>query len=153
MISSGGADSFAESFADSWISEFWRVYERRLNRRLSPYQADKAAGAVNLEHHRLLNFNPSAYFQAPIAWDPPAKFNTFAFMEYCGLADLAPYTDRVRLTFNGRINVKSSSQLWFRLFGVEYDFSNLRQPLQKKNITRPEEITNTELINFLELIG
>lgn len=153
MISNESAQGFADAFTDSWISEFWRLCEKRLNQRLSPYQVDRATGQINLDHHKLLNFNPSAYFQAPVTWDAPAQFNCFAFMEHCGLPELAPYTDRVRLTFNGKINVKSSSRLWFRLFGVEYDFANLQHPLQRRNVVRPEEITNPELIDFLESIG
>lgn len=74
-------------------------------------------------------------------------------MSRYGLSDLAPYTERIRLTANGKVNVKSSSQLWFQLFGLEYDFSRPQTPLKRMNVIRPQEITNPKLEEFLEEIG
>lgn len=143
----------ANAYVDAWVNEFWRQCEKRLSSRLSPYQIDRTTGQVSLEHHKLLNFNPSAYFQRPIPWTAPARFNCYAFMSRYGLGDLAPYTERIRLTTNGKVNVKSASRLWFQLFGLEYDFACPQAPLRRTNRIRPQEITNPELEQFLEHIG
>lgn len=121
---------------------------------LSPAALDRAnPGSLDLERNRLLNFDPSAYFHRRVRWQAPAMWNVPVFMHRYGLGYLAPYTERIRVTTDGRINILSSSRLWFSIFGLEFDLSRPQSPLRRANTTRPQEITNPALEQFLEQIG
>jgi hypothetical protein len=118
----------------------------------TPQALDRAnPRRLDLERCRLLNYNPSAYFGRRVAWDPPARFNVAQFMIRCKLPELAPYTEVLRLTTDGKVQIRSASKLWFRLFGVGYNFAK-PNPLTFTDIVRPEQIKNTQLIQFLELL-
>lgn len=136
--------------------ERWRASQAEFapNQPLTPAAIDRAnPRRLNLDRNRLLNFNPAAYFGRAISWPAPASFNAADFMQRYGLGELAPYTERLRVTTDGRINVLASSRLWFQLFGVGFNWSNLESPLTVTNAVRPQQIANPQLIHFLELIG
>lgn len=136
--------------------ERWRASQSQIQpvAQLTPAAIDRAnPRRLDLERCRLLNFNPSAYFGLPVPWSPPARFNVAQFMHRYGLDYLAPYTERLRLTTDGRVNVLSSSRLWFQLFGIGYDLSQPKAPLRVTNAVRPQLIENPQLTQFLELIG
>jgi hypothetical protein len=121
---------------------------------LPPVAIDRAnPGVFNLGRTRLLNFKPSAYFGQLVRWQAPAEFNCNAFMNHLGLSDLAPFTQRIRLTTDGKINVLAASSLWFQIFGAEYSWDNLATPLRVNNLTRPQEIHDPELLKFLEVLA
>jgi hypothetical protein len=106
-----------------------------------------------LSYNQLLNFSPSEFFGTPVNWRPPASFNCSEFMARYVDPMLAPYTDRIRITTDGRINVKASSGVWVRLFGIGYNLRKPYAPLAVTNQVRPQELTDQQLINFLEMVG
>jgi hypothetical protein len=135
--------------------ECWRAAQAQLSpsSTLTPAALDRAnPRRLDLERCRLLNFNPAAYFGRSVPWHPPAQFNVASFMNRYGLGDLAPYTERLRLTTDGRVHVFSSSRLWFVLFGIGYDLRYPNAPLRHTNTIRPQPIQNPALIQFLELL-
>ncbi len=135
--------------------ERWRASQAQLSssQPLTPAALDRAnPRRLDLERCRLLNFNPAAYFGYTVSWLPPARFNVATFMNRYGLGDLAPYTERLRLTTDGRVHVLSSSRLWFVLFGIGYDLRSPQAPLRLTNTVRPQPIQNSALIQFLELL-
>ena len=135
--------------------EKWRASQAQLTptQALTPAALDRAnPRRLDLERCRLLNFQPAAYFGRPVPWQAPARFNVAQFMSRYGLDYLAPYAELLRLTTDGRVNIRAASKVWVRLFGLGYDLSNPRAPLRVTNNVRPEEIKNPQLVQFLELL-
>ncbi len=135
--------------------ERWRSAQAQLSptQSLSPAALDRAnPRRLDLERCRLLNFNPAAYFGRSVPWHPPARFNVAQFMSRYGLDYLAPYSELLRLTTDGRVNIRAASKVWVRLFGLGYDLSQPDKPLRVTNHVRPQEIHNPQLIQLLELI-
>ena len=135
--------------------EKWRVSQAQLTptQALTPAALDWAnPRRLDLERCRLLNFQPAAYFGRPVPWQAPARFNVAQFMTLYGLDYLAPYSELLRLTTDGRVNIRAASKVWVRLFGLGYDLSNPQAPLRVTNHVRPEEIKNPQLVQFLELL-
>lgn len=135
--------------------ERWRASQAQITpaQTLTPAALDRAnPRRLDLERCRLLNFQPNAYFGRPVPWQAPARFNVAQFMTRYGLDYLAPYAELLRLTTDGRVNIRAASKVWVRLFGLGYDLSNPRAPLRVTNHVRPEEIKNPQLVQFLELL-
>lgn len=135
--------------------EKWRAAQAEVTPAapLTPAALDRAnPRRLDLERCRLLNFQPATYFGRPVPWQAPARFNVSLFMTRYGLDYLAPYAELLRLTTDGRVNVRSSTKVWVRLFGLGYDLSQPARPLRLTNHVRPEEIKNNALIQFLELL-
>ena len=135
--------------------EQWRASQAQLTptQALTPATLDRAnPRRLDLERCRLLNFQPAAYFGRPVPWQAPARFNVAQFMSRYGLDYLAPYSELLRLTTDGRVNIRAASKVWVRLFGLGYDLSQPHAPLRVTNHVRPEEIKNPQLVQFLELL-
>ena len=135
--------------------ERWRASQAQLTptQALTPAALDRAnPRRLDLERCRLLNFQPNAYFGRPVPWQAPARFNVAQFMSRYGLDYLAPYSELLRLTTDGRVNIRAASKVWVRLFGLGYDLSHPHAPLRVTNHVRPEEIKNPQLVQFLELL-
>lgn len=138
--------------------ERWRAGQAEfppatLAKPLTPAEQDRAnPRRLELDRNRLLNFEPAKYFGRPVPWDPPARFNVASFMTRYGLDELAPYTEKLRLTTDGLVNVKAASNLWFRLFGIGYDLGDPDSPLRVTNTVRPRLVENPQLLQFLELL-
>jgi hypothetical protein len=135
--------------------EKWRAAQSKVTPAapLTPVAIDRAnPRRLDLERCRLLNFQPATYFGRPVPWQAPARFNVAQFMAQYGLDYLAPYSELLRLTTDGRVNIRAATKVWVRLFGLGYDLSQPDRPLRVTNRVRPEAIHNPLLIQFLELI-
>lgn len=135
--------------------EKWRASQAQLTPAQAPTPAslDRAnPRRLDLERCRLLNFQPNTYFGRPVPWQAPARFNIAQFMSRYGLDYLASYAELLRLTTDGRVNIRAASKVWVRLFGLGYDLSRPYAPLRVTNHVRPEEIKNPQLVQFLELL-
>lgn len=120
---------------------------------LTPYQVDLASlPKLNLANQRLLNHNPSAYFETPVPWPAPANADIPRFLEQIGLARFGPVTRSMRVFCDGTVFVKAASGLWFSVFGVRLNFQSLNNPLRIENQPRFEESPNRnpEMVDFLE---
>lgn len=135
--------------------EKWRATQAQIQPAtpLTPAALDRAnPRRLDLERCRLLNFNPAAYFGHPVPWQAPARFNIAQFVTRYGLDYLAEYSEVLRLTTDGRVNIRAASKVWVRLFGIGYDLTQPQRPLRVTNRVRPEEIKNAQLVQFLELL-